>query len=53
MSVRNTVILTTLPRSLPAAVRIAWIFLMQREALYAMVPGGRVPSGRAGSWPET
>lgn len=33
ISVRNTVIFTTLLRSLPASLRISWIFCMHREAL--------------------
>ena len=33
ISVRNTVIFTTLLRSLPASFRISWMFLIQREAL--------------------
>ena len=53
ISVRNTVILTTLLRSEPAVLRIAERFCMQREALYPILPSGREPSARAGSCPDT
>lgn len=39
--------------SLPASAKIALIFSMHNEVLYWIVPEGRSPEGRAGSWPET
>lgn len=53
MSVRNTVILTTFSSDDPPAASTQDRLVMQREVLYPMLPAGREPSARAGSWPDT
>ena len=44
--------LTTLPIPLPASRSIARRLAMHSAVFSAMLTSGKLPSGRAGSWPE-